>query len=337
MRLLLVLLSLIAFVLPAQAEDDVLKRVTEGFILPHYHAFAAGNDAQEKAWASFCAKPDDAGFDAVRAAYLKSADAWSAVEIIRYGPVAESYRLERISHWPERKNAVSKALSQLLAGEGTADLTPEEFVKNSVAGQGLPALERLLFDGENPKSLFLISSPAAQRRCAVATAIAANLARMGHEIEAGWPALAAQFDDEEFAKEAKTRLATDFIAHFEFIRDAKLRPIFGKEPALARPQLAEGWRSKRTKQALIINLDAAKAMAAIILQGFDAYTPSMIDTAKSLAEELDPDFGALAQSPKTRPGLFLVLDAVTAARDKANDELPAALDVTVGFNSLDGD
>jgi uncharacterized protein len=337
MRFVLILLSLLIATLPANAADDVLKRVTDGFILPHYHDFTIKNDAQEKAWTSFCTKPDDAGFDAVRAAYLASADAWSAIEIIRYGPVAENYRIERISHWPERKNAVTKALSSLLAGEGTADLSPELFVKNSVAGQGFPALERLLFDGDDPKSLFFASSAAAQRRCAVGTAIAANLARIGHEIEAGWPAIVAQFGNEEFATEVKTRLATDYIAHFVFIRDAKLRAVFGKEPALARPLLAEGWRSKRTKQALLINLDSAKAMATIILQGFDAYTPSMIDTARSLTEELDSDFGALAQQPKTRPGLFLVLDAVTAVRDKASDEIPAALGVTVGFNSLDGD
>lgn len=338
MRLVLVLLSLFILALPARAQDqDVLKRIANEFILPHYHEFTVRNDAQEKAWASFCAKPDEAGFDGLRAAYLASADAWSAIEIVRYGPVSENYRIERISHWPERKNAVAKALTQLLAGEGTADLTPTEFVKNSVAGQGLPALERLLFGGDDARSLLLATSPAAQRRCAVGTAIAANLARMAHEIEAGWPTLVAQFGNEEFAKEAKTRLATDYISHFEFLRDAKLRPVFGKDPSLARPQLAEGWRSKRTKQALLVNLSSARAMAEIILRGYDAYTPSMIGTARSLTEELDSDFGALAQSPKMRPGLFLVLDAVTAARDKANDEIPAALGVTVGFNSLDGD
>lgn len=337
MRFVFVLLSLLIMVLPAHADDDVLQRLTDGFILPRYHDFTVKNDAQEKAWTAFCAKPDDAGFEAVRAAYLASADAWSAIEIIRYGPVAQNYRLERISYWPERKNAVAKALSQLLAGEGAADLTPEQFVKNSVAGQGLPALERLLFDGDAPKAPFLAGSPAAQRRCAVGAAIAANLARIGHEIEAGWPAIIAQFGYDDSDTEMKTRLATDYIAEFVFMRDSKLRPVFGKDPSLAQPHLAEGWRSKRTKQALLINLDAAKAMAEIILKGFDAYTPSMIDTAKSLTGELGPDFGELAQSPKTRPGLFLVLDAVTAVRDKANDEIPAALDVTVGFNSLDGD
>jgi predicted lipoprotein len=315
----------------------VLRRVTDQFILPHYHDFSVRNEAQEKAWTAFCAKPDDTGFAALRAAFLASADAWSAIEIVRYGPVSESYRIERISHWPERKNAVAKALSSLLAGEGTSDLAPEQFVKNSVAGQGLPALERLLFDGDDPKAPFLAVSPAAQRRCAVGAAIAANLSRMAHEIEAGWPALVAQFGNEDFAKEAKTRLATDYISHFEFLRDAKLRPIFGKDPSLARPRLAEGWRSGRTKEALLINLSSARTMAEIILEGYDAYSPSMIDTAKSLTEELDPDFGALAQMPKTRPGLFLVLDAVTAVRDKASDEIPAALGVTVGFNSRDGD
>src|SRR5207247_4902359 len=86
------------------------------------------------------------GFKALQRAYLATADTWSQIEFLHYGPIGEEFRAERLSYWPERKNATAKGLAVLLEKDGVADLTPEMFVKNSVAAQGLPALERLLFD-----------------------------------------------------------------------------------------------------------------------------------------------------------------------------------------------
>src|SRR5262249_21686291 len=153
---------------------------------------------------------------------------------------------------PERKNATAKALAELLEKDGVNDLAPETFAKASVAVQGLPALERLLYDDKAQTEL--LSGARKERRCAVGQAIAWNVVMIAHDVRLGWsndvaPALA----DSDTAKEATSRIATDLLASFAFMRDSKLRPVLGKDAASARPMLAEGWRSKRSKRALTLN------------------------------------------------------------------------------------
>lgn len=335
-RGLLLCLAVFVWAAPAHAAEDVLKPLVERFIIPHYQALALTADAQEKAWSGFCAKPDPEGFKLLRRAYLSTADTWSGIEFLRYGPIAEEFRAERLSYWPERKNATAKGLAQLLAKDGIADLTPELFVKNSVAAQGLPALERLLFDVNAEAEM--LSGARRARRCAVGQAIAWNIVIIAHDVRLGWTNEAAeQLADPATAKEATARIATDFLAAFAFMRDSKIRAALGRDIGAARPQLTESWRSGRSKRALTLNLEALLDVSKIIMKDKAGDTPATIVTALSFADGLPDDFGKAVLDAGQRPQFFLVLDALAAARDKAHDEIPALLGITVGFNSQDGD
>lgn len=335
-RGLLLCLTLLVWTQPARAAENVLGQLVERFIVPHYQALALTADAQEKAWSDFCAKPDPEGFKLLRRAYLATADTWSGIEFLRYGPIAEEFRAERLSYWPERKNATAKGLALLLEKDGVADLTPELFVKNSVAAQGLPALERLLFDVNAETEM--LSGERRARRCAVGQAIAWNVVMIAHDVRLGWTnEMVGELADPATAKEATSRIATDFLASFAYIRDSKLRPMLGRDIGAARPQLAESWRSARSKRALTLNLEALLDVAKLIMKGNDGYTVEAITTAASVADELPEEFGKAVVDAKQRPSFFLLLDAVAAARDKAHDEIPAVLGITVGFNSQDGD
>jgi predicted lipoprotein len=333
-RLILCLLML-AWAAPARA-DNTLVRLVERFIVPHYQALSLTADAQEKAWAEFCAKPDAIGFEALQRAYLATADSWSQIEFLRYGPIGDDFRAERLSYWPERKDATRKALAELLAKDDVEDLAPEPFIKTSVAGQGLPALERLLFDDR--AQLEMLNGLRKERRCAVGQAIAWNIVMIAHEVRLGWSnELVEEIANPDTAKEATSRIATDFLSTFAYMRDSKLRPMLGQDAASARPALAEGWRSKRSKRALILNLETALDVAKITMAGNEGSTPETIATALSFAEELPDEFAPAVSDIKQRQQFFLVLDALAAARDKAHDEIPAVLGITVGFNSQDGD
>lgn len=321
---------------PARAGDDTLNQLVERFIVPHYQALALTADAQEKAWSEFCAKPDEIGFKMLQRAYLATADTWSQIEFLRYGPIAEEFRAERLSYWPERKNATAKGLTPLLEKDGVADLTPEMFIKNSVAAQGLPALERLLFDEKAQHEMLL--GARRERRCAVGQAIAWNIVMIAHEVRLGWTNdVVESIANPDMAKEATSRIATDFLAFFAYMRDSKLRPVLGKDVASARPLLAESWRSRRSKRALQLNLEAIEDVSKIIMTGKEGNTPATIATAASFADGLPDEFAAAVSDIKQRQQFFLVLDALAAARDKAHDEIPAVLGITVGFNSRDGD
>ncbi len=321
---------------PLRAADETLATLVERFIIPHYQALSLTADVQEKAWAEFCAKPDEIGFEALQRAYLSTADSWSQIEFLRYGPIGDEFRAERLSYWPERKNATAKALADLLKKDDVADLAPATFVKNSVAVQGLPALERLLFDDKAQTEM--LSGERKARRCAVGQAIAWNVVTIAHDVRLGWSNdISETIDDPDTAKEATSRIATDYLSSFAFMRDAKLRPMLGKDAGSARPTLAEGWRSKRSKRALTLNVESALDVAKLVMAGKDGDTPATVTTALSFAEALPEDFGPALVDVKQRQPFYLLLDALAAARDKAHDEIPAVLGITVGFNSQDGD
>jgi predicted lipoprotein len=303
---------------------------------------ADATDAQKSAWRQFCISPDQKGFGVVQAAFRRTADAWSGIEFVLYGPMSANYRFERMAHWPERNNAVSRGLAGLLSRSD--ELTPESFAKTSAAVQGFTALERLLYEPDALK-VFAAKDPAAKRRCDVGTAIADGLAATSRKVLEEWRAADGtlaklQSGNESVVDDALTRIVTDHVASLEIISDNKIGAAMGKRPEDARPNLAEGWRSGRSMRAIAINLEANAALTRLLFDPGARQAESLLDsleTAQRLAEGLPPDIGKLAADGKQRPRIILLRDAVRSARDLAELSLPDALGVIIGFNSRDGD
>jgi uncharacterized protein len=254
------------------------------------------------------------------------------------------FRFERMAHWPERKNAVSRALGNLLSRTGTEDLTPERFAQVSAAAQGLTALERLLYEPKTAKALNE-GTQTGQRHCAVGQAIAGGLARTSAAVLDEWTRPDGTLTRLETGaagtvEEAATRLTTDYLTLFELIDDQKLGAVMGKAPDEARPTLAEGWRSGRSMRAIAVNLEAAEALARILLDDRKDENASLFYTFQStcgLADGMPADIGAMAEDPKRRRNLALLHDSVHSLREIVSSTLPFALGVSVGFNSRDGD
>src|SRR3546814_12041294 len=75
----------------------------------------------------------------------------------------------------------------MLKARDSAALAPGSFRQASVAAQGFPALERLLF-GSGAREALIAKGREADDRCRLVVAIASNLRRMGEGIVAGWTA-----------------------------------------------------------------------------------------------------------------------------------------------------
>lgn len=330
----------------ALAADHVAiaKKIASEVAIPRYQALALVAGVEADAWNDFCLLPTRDGLETVRQAYHATADAWSTVEIIHYGTVSEDFRAERLSYWPERKNATQRGLVQILKPGSADDLTPERLRGASAAVQGLPALERLLFADPPVDEKAFSGTPEGERRCAVGRAIAANVKALADEILEGWAnpktGVASQLFYGPMADEVVRRLATDLVSGFEVMRDVKLKPVLGNDIARANPKLAEGWRSGRSTRALQLNLDTARAMTEIMLADASEEGATAIYNVRQslrIAEGLPPAFGPLAADPKERQRLILLFDALGFARERLLVEVPAALGIAMGFNSLDGD
>jgi predicted lipoprotein len=334
----------------AQAGKIALA-VTDAFVLPTYRALLQAAEAEEKTWTAFAANRANGDFASLRAAYNAMADAWANAQLIKTGPITLFLRYDRFAYWPEARNATQRALDQLLTSNNPKDLTAESLAHDSVAGQGLTALERLLYDGDNPASLLKAPGKDGVWRTQVGVAIAHNLATIAREVLADWTApdgvraaIAANkgwknlFAD---AEEAARLLLTDLVAGFKLMHDVKLLPVLGANAGAAKPKSAEAWRSARSSRDLKFNLAAAegleKAFAATAPADHRAkFDKLFVDAAKAV-DAMPADMGDAAADPKRRPRVNAGRAAIKAVQTEIAKTLPGDVGVTIGFNSLDGD
>lgn len=331
----------------ATAQADAAIRIARDFAVPRYAALAAATDRQEQAWRVACVGPRglERSVTALSERFREAADAWSAVEMIHDGPIGEALRYDRMAHWPERRNAVARALAaQMHAVEAPS---VERLRQASVAVQGMTALERLIFGDDGAGLETEPDRAQSQRRCALGQAIAANLARTAHQTLAGWQGPGGRLAelesrDRDRSREFVSRFVTDLLTTLEMVADIKLGLPLGKGNAgAARPLLAEGWRSGRSMRAIALNLDSAAEGVRLLLA--DAPDPApwldtAAETARRLATEIAPTtLGEAIADPKRRGSVLLLRDAIRSWRSVAAAPIAERLGVTLGFNSSDGD
>ncbi len=323
--------------------------VVDRFIIPAYRRLVEATDAQDKAWAAFAANRAAGDFASLRVAYHSTADAWAHAQIFKTGPISLFLRYERFAYWPEARNVTGRMLDALLASNDPNDLTLATLARDSVAAQGLTALERLLYEGADPAAA--LKAPDGERRVAVGRGIARNLSGIARDVLADWTApagvraaIAANkgwnnlFMD---APEAASLLLTDLVGAFRLMHDLKLLPVMGASADVARPNSAEAWRSGRSQRDLKLNLTAAQAMTKAFAETVPAAHVTKIDglyvAANKAVDAVPALLGQAAADPAQRPRVEAARAAVKAVQTEIAAVLPADLGIPLGFNSLDGD
>jgi len=313
----------VAFSAPPRA-GEIVPAVARSVIAPGFAALKVAFAAQSAAWQTGCANPSH-----LREAYHSAADAWAQAELFRSGPLSKQTRAERIDYWPDPRNATDKGLKALLAAPATPSL--QTIAEASVAAQGLPALERLLFGEGAPVPAL------GEKECAVGGAIAENLTALATALDTEWNdpqagevhRLEGIAHDEVKAREAVVALLTDLATGIRVIEDRKLAPLLGSKGAVANPKAAKSWRSGRSVRDIAQNLAALdKAYAQIA-----AYAPQAVASVREKLQEAAAALQATADANR----VVAIQAGINNARYYAVDVLPGELGVTLGFNSLDGD
>jgi hypothetical protein len=357
MRLLTALfLALLALPAGAQeqqltAEQVVSLAITEA-IRPGFAKFAEDTAALVVAADAMCGTPSDATLEATRDAFKATVVAWSRIELYRFGPLMTDNRSDKILFWPDRKGIALKQVQAILAEPDWDAFSADTLAGKSVAVQGLGALEFLLF-GTNSEQLATIE---ADFRCNYALAISTLLSQRAADMSAEWN------DPEGFPKRLLTPTEADpdyrsfrevaealvgILAHgTEAIRDQRLLPFLGRDGAAPKPKSALFWRSGMTVPSIIANFDGLEALFQDSRMG-EAGGPDNAWVANSANFELGnadragklitaPVEAALADDRQKKALDYLVI--VTQSLDTVfGENLSAALGLSVGFSSLDGD
>ncbi|MEX0809761.1 MAG: imelysin family protein [Dongiaceae bacterium] len=337
-----------------------------GHLLPRFADLAGATALLDATAERVCAAPDATGIEELRTAYNMTGDSWEHVAHLRFGPAELLMRAMRFSFWPDPKDATGGAvLERLEAGDPTM-LTTDAIADGSVAAQGLPAFERLLYD-EGADAAFLAGDEAAHFRCAYVVAIAGNLDVMAQGLHADWGSLPADgVESSGFAadlmragtdpdyyyrsqKDVTVELFKSLYTAVERVADRKLARPLGDTIETAMPRLAEAWRSERSIANIRIDIDNARSMYelaggfgdAVAGPAGDAELDALMRRAfaqiLATADSIEMSLQAAIADPAERLKIERLALETKALKAIMVQRLAPALGIPIGFNALDGD
>jgi predicted lipoprotein len=329
-----------------QAQGATGMRLTHAYIVPAMREFhrAAGAmrdalDRMYQASAPWQAEHLEESFRAL-------VSAWSRIAFLRFGPLVQDNRFERVFFWPDPRGVMLRQIQALVQGKRAAD----DLDKQSVAVQGLPALEYVLYA---EKGLLAAGRPEENETVRrYAAAIADNMTGIADALLQAWQPQGGYARDFSLPGRDNTYYRNDnevltetlkaLSAGLRFEADVKLRAALGAQQGKASPKVLPFWRSG---SAFLAQAEAVLGLAAFHEAARFPQEPDW------LALNLDQELRQSADILRARKGqalrmvededlyreLTLVALKLDNARRMVDEDLAPALGAGLGFNALDGD
>ena len=330
----------------------VVRGAIDGYIRPAYADLAAATAKIKADQTALCATPSAEALATVRADFAVMIGSFSRIEFVRFGPIMDESRIDRILFWPDRRGVALRQVQALLAQKDPAATDPTGLRAKSVAVQGFNALEFVLF-GTDADAL---ATPGGTYACAFGAAITANLADETAAISGGWQAqggiAGAMLDPKptnpayRSLDDSLQEIAGIFIHGLEATRDLRLNPALGESIEKAAPKTLIYPRANLAKASLQANFAGLETLyAASDIAGLLPPDKQAIGTAISAEfAKADGIFAAMTVplpdavgDPTQRPAVADILTLTHALQKQFAEQLAPALGLSAGFSSLDGD
>lgn len=353
MRLTVMALAAALFVSPVGASDDdysvAVKDLVDAVIIPAHEQFQSTAAATVGSVKTLCASPSAEALSTSRSDFRSLVTDFSAIELYRFGPAREDNRIERLFFWPDRRGVTLRQVQGLLGKEDDSAITVETLKEKSVAVQGLPALEFILF-GTGSDEL----AETAGYRCAYGLAIAGAIATVADDLAEGWRGSFRETltrtgpDNPRYrsSEEALQDILQAAAEQLEFTLAFKLG-VVGSTVGEGRPKRAPFWRSDTTIPAMVANLEAVRtllrpSLAALlaeveVLASSADFELSQSTRALQLVGDAPAGFLAAAGDADQHRRLVFAKSPLAAAGRLLAERIPGSLGLIQGFNSLDGD
>jgi predicted lipoprotein len=332
---------------------SAVKRSVSEYVIPAYRRLLATTTALTSTAGDFCAGPDNSKREKLVRAFADTVKAWASVDFLRFGPLARNGRYERFAFWPDPRRVGERQLRQFLAKEDTTVLGPGALAQQSAAVQGMPALDTLLFSGEDAA---LDTDQPDTYRCRLALAVAQNLNAIAAIGLSGWTRgedswaelienPSTQNQVYRTHAEAMAELLRAILTGLEQDIDIKLLPALGDTPVEAKPRRAPYHASE---QALPYLRASARSLESFVMtsnvlklvRDVDAGLAGQIEAEFSnLQDALDqagPSLDAALVSGHERRALLGAAAALKDLRDLFS-RAASSLGLAIVFNALDGD
>jgi predicted lipoprotein len=332
-----------------------LAAALQTVVIPAHQDLAAAAGDTAEAVTVLCAAPGRITLAGAQAHYVTLVRAWSRVELYRFGPARRDNLHERLFFWPDRRGRGLRQVQRLIATEDITAADVAALKDKSVAVQGLPALEYLLF-GLGSEQL---AEPPLGQRCRYAEAVAQAVADHAALLLAGWTAAGGQAEVMTGAgpgnalyrdsDEAMAELLRAAATQLEILRDLKLIAMLGETPGETKPGRAPFARSGLALAAMGGNVDAVLVLFANpdmpppLPREFGGYAESLrfeLEQARRVLGELDIDahgWAALPRNEVAQDKLRYIVHPLGGALRILRQDYAEALGINLGFNAMDGD
>lgn len=342
---------------PETIEDQFslwLNDVSNNLIIPNYLTLNESAASFSVATQEFCqlTSPEQSDLDALQSSWAALNVSWQQAQWVKVGPILESNRYFRIQLWPS--DFVSRDVEIFLSSQTSLDA--DAVSSSSVSGQGLPALEYLLYPSESSDSLLTaVDQP---KRCEVIQAISENIENITSEVYQEWIPTGGNYVNDlvegtgEFSgiSDSVDELVTNWLESIEFVKDEKMLAPLGVE-APGEPELAEYVLSDQSIASIQANITTFEGIfTANGGHGFDDILITFLDQpsistlmsdsiseAMTTVNGLSDNYAELLNSSDGRIDVDNTIQKLRDLRDLVTIDFVQATDINIGFNSNDGD
>lgn len=321
--------------------------IVDKFAVPRFEVLLKTSKQLVDSTDSFCGTVSDENLSSFKLEFHKVMDAWQQAQILRSGPEELLMRSFRVEMWPDRSNTGAKQILKLLKAKDLDALKPDVFSRSSTAVQGLSAIERLVF-AKGVKASDFEEGGKGNYRCQLLQAMSKNVNSISTDLLKEWETsyketvttLSEENDVFESHKEVASIFLKEATTQLQAVYDQKFKRPFDKKRF--RLKRSESWRSGRSLRNIQLNLESAQELYQL---GFSTH---LKDAA--LKKKLEEEFRQAIETGKKFTDMDLKkahddhLEAVTKWMKEVSElkrtltvDVPKALDIPLGFNSLDGD
>ncbi|MFT5760038.1 MAG: putative lipoprotein [Alteromonadaceae bacterium] len=338
-----------------------LTDLSNNVILPKYQTLhsSAKNFSEESQLFCQLNSTSKADLDNLTASWMVLNLDWQRIQWLKIGPVIDHNRNLRVQLWPNRSGTVGQNVENLLLNQSV--LNAAAVAKTSVSGQGIPALEYLLFPKSNQESLLNASNK--DKRCEVVMAIGGNIVNIINEVYQEWSPTGGNYVQTviegtgEFmqlgvpsVKDAVEEIVTNWLGQIEHVKDEKmLKPLGEVAPGFV--QIIEFELSDASIKSLQANVHSFEEIYSagnghgfnniltdfLQQEGIATQMNEKIGAAIIAVDALSGHYSELLKSVEGRITIAEAIQKLRELRDLLTADFVQATDINIGFNSNDGD
>lgn len=340
MRSVVLLLVAVALAACSNPRQEVAAQLANQVLLPAHQQWHASNTALLDSSRAWCA--DEQGLKGLKHAFHGAQTAWSRLQPLMVGPLAEGNRSWQVQFWPDKRNMVARQTEALL--EEFPELDQQQLDGASVVVQGLTAFEYVLFDDQ------VAIADNRERYCPLLVGIARHQQRLSSEVLDLWQQPGGMleqlttFPNDRYANadEALGGILRVQVTGVDTLKKKLGTPMGRLNNGVPQPYQAEAWRSRHSTENLLASLDGAQAVWERVrsLVG-DAQLVGDIDAAyKSVRDKLavlPAPLMAMVQDKANQPQLQSLYADLDGLENLQQTDLARHLGIQIGFNANDGD